>query len=224
MKKLLLVVLCVYSGSLFSQKDSLDVGDSYWEDQLYLGVTFNELMKQPSGALGNGFSYGLNTGYIKDISLVKSGKLAIGIGLGYAYDALRHGFKLSRQNNSMVIDVDAGSQSSGNLRMHSLEIPLEFRWRTSASNKYKFWRVYAGVKMNYNLKNSMSYSENATYSIHTNLSRFNKFQFGLTLAAGYASFNFKVDYGLTPILKDADIGTVSIRSRILRFGMIFYIL
>ena len=224
MKKILLFVLFVYSVSLFSQKDSLDLGAAYWEDQLYIGVTFNELMKQPSGVLGGGFSYGLNAGYMKDISLVKSGKLAIGLGLGYAYDALRHGFKLSDQNNTVVVDLEASSQSIGNLRMHALEIPLEFRWRTSAANKYKFWRVYAGVKMNYNLRNSMSYSENASYSIYTNLSRFNKVQYGLTLSAGYASFNFNVYYGLTPILKNSDIGTLSISSRILRLGMIFYIL
>ncbi len=224
MKKTFLLVLCVYSVALFSQKDSLDLGASYWEDQLYVGVTFNELMKQPSGVLGSGFSYGLNAGYMKDISLVKSGKIALGLGVGYSYDALRHGFELSRQNNRVVVNVNADVQSSGNLRMHSLEIPIEFRWRTSTANKYKFWRVYAGVKMNYNLKNSMSYSEDATYALYTNLSRFNKVQFGLTLSAGYASFNFNVYYGLTPILKDSDMGTVSIGSRILRLGMIFYIL
>ncbi len=224
MKKILVFLLCAHAGVLFCQKDSLEIGSSYWEDQLYFGITFNELINQPSGVIGSGFSYGINMGYIRDVSLVKSGKLALGIGVGYAYDALRHGFKLYTQNDQVVAEVDDTTQSRSDLRTHSLELPLEFRWRTSTANKYKFWRIYAGAKFSYNIRNSMKHTDNAVVTTYTNLARFNKVQCGLTLSAGYSSFNFNVYYGLTPILKDASIGTTAIGSKVLRMGMVFYLL
>ncbi len=73
---------------LFGQKDSLQLGDKYLEDQLYFGVTFNQLVSQPTGVIGSGFSYGINAGYIRDFSIVKSGKVAVGLGIGYAFDSL----------------------------------------------------------------------------------------------------------------------------------------
>ena len=224
MKKILVFLLCAQIGVVFCQKDSLEIGSSYWEDQLYFGVTFNELINQPSGVLGSGFSFGVNMGYIRDISLVKSGKLALGVGIGYAYDAFRHGFKLYTQNDRVVVEVDGTVQSRNDLRMHSLEFPLEFRWRTSTANKYKFWRIYTGAKFSYHLKNAMNYTDNTVVTTYNNVARFNKLQCGLTLSAGYSSFNFNVYYGLTPILKDASIGTTSIGSRVLRLGMVFYLL
>ena len=113
---------------LYAQKDSLRLGDKYLEDQLYVSVSYSQFFNQPNNVIGSGFSYGLNTGYIKDISLVRSGKLALGIGIGYAYDSFNHGYKISKQNNSVIIDVDPSVTITSNFKLHSLEFPFEFRW------------------------------------------------------------------------------------------------
>ena len=209
---------------LFSQKDSLQLGDKYLEDQLYFGVTFNQLISQPTDVIGSGFSYGINAGYIRDFSIVKSGKVALGLGMGYAFDLLRHGLKVSNQNATTVIEVDPGIQSRSNLKLHTLEFPIELRWRTSTANKYKFWRIYTGIKISYNLKNTIEYTSNSILASYTNIERFNKVQYGLTFSAGYSTFNFNLYYGLTPLFKDATIGTKSIDTRVLKLGMVFYIL
>ena len=86
MKKIFLLFLFTLSLNISAQKDSLQLGDKYLEDQLYLGISYIQLFSQPDNVIGSGFSYGFNSGYIKDISLVKSGRLALGIGIGYAYD------------------------------------------------------------------------------------------------------------------------------------------
>ena len=138
MKKIMIVLLLINAIHLFGQKDSLQLGDKYLEDQLYFGVTFNQLISQPAGVVGSGFSYGINAGYIRDFSIVKSGKVAVGLGIGYAFDSLRHGFKISNQNSTTIVEVDAGVQSRSALKLHTLEFPLEFRWRTSTANKYNF--------------------------------------------------------------------------------------
>ena len=224
MKRRIIFLLLINAINLFSQKDSLQLGDKYLEDQLYFGVTFNQLINQPTGVIGSGFSYGINAGYIRDFSIVKSGQVAVGLGIGYAFDSLRHGFKVSNQNSTTIIDVDANISTRSALMLHAIEFPLEFRWRTSTANKYKFWRIYSGIKISYNFKNTIEYTENSIVNTYTNIERFNKVQYGLTFSAGYSTFNFNLYYGLTPLFKDATVGTKSIDTKILRLGMVFYIL
>lgn len=224
MKKLLFLISVFSCVNLFAQKDSLKLGDRYLEDQIYLGITYNQLYSQPSSVVGSGFSYGFSAGYIRDISLVKSGKVALGIGVGYAYDSMNHGFKISTQNNAVLIEVDPNLNSTSGFKLHSIEFPLEFRWRTSNANKYKFWRIYSGFKFSYNLKNTMEFTSNSKTESFNNLERFNKFQYGLTLSAGYSTFNFHMYYGLTPFLKDASIGTNQINTKVIKLGLLFYIL
>ena len=223
---LIFFLFCVTA--VFSQKDSLHLGDKYLEDQLYFNVTYNQLYDQPQQVKGSGFSYGIAAGYIKDISLIKSGKLALGLGIGYAFDSFNHGLKLSKVNNEVIFEANSNI-SSNELKIHSFEVPFEIRWRTSTANRYKFWRVYTGVKLSYNLSNTFLYESTSATNITTtekfsDVNRFNKLQYGLTLSTGYAAFNFHVYYGLTPMLKGSSLGTSKINTKILKMGFIFYIL
>lgn len=224
MKKLITILFILNSIYVIGQKDSLQIGDKYLEDQIYFGVTFNQLINQPAQVIGSGFSYGINTGYIRDISLVKSGKIALGLGIGYSFDSLKHGFKVSQNNTEVVLEVDPTLQSTNGLKLHALEFPVEIRWRTSSANKYKFWRIYSGVKISYNLKNTIDFTNNSIVTSYTDFSRFNKLQYGLTFSAGYSTFNFNLYYGLTPLFKDTTLGAKSINTKVLKLGMVFYIL
>ncbi len=224
MKKIFLLFLFTLSLNISAQKDSLQLGDKYLEDQLYLGISYIQLFSQPDNVIGSGFSYGFNSGYIKDISLVKSGRLALGIGIGYAYDSFNHGYKISSQNNNVVVEVDPTIVETSTFRLHSLEFPLEIRWRTSNANRYKFWRVYSGLKISYNLKHTLEYVSNSMLTEYNNIERFNKLQYGLTIAAGYSTFNFSLYYGLTPLFKTSTVGTSPINTKVIKLGMIFYIL
>lgn len=224
MKKLLSVLLFFFCFSLFAQKDSLRLGDKYLEDQLYFSVTYNQLFAQSEEVIGSGFSYGFNAGYIRDISLVKSGRVALGIGIGYGLDSFNHGYKITTQNNIVIVDVDPNITETSGLKLHSLEFPIEIRWRTSNANKYKFWRVYSGFKISYNFKNTFNYTNNGALIEYSNIERFNKIQYGLTIAAGYSTFNFSLYYGLTPLLKSSTLGKNPIDTKVLRLGMTFYIL
>ena len=224
MKNLLFILFFFLCFGVFAQRDSLRLGDTYLEDQIYFSVTYNQLVNQPKTVIGSGFSYGLNAGYIKDISLNKSGRLALGLGLGYAFDSFNHGYKVTSQNSNVIIDVDANINVTSELKLHSLEFPIEIRWRTSNANKYKFWRVYTGFKISYNLKNTFHYTNNNVLNAFTDIERFNKVQYGLTLAAGYSTFNFSLYYGLTPLLKSSVLGTNPIDTKVIKLGLIFYIL
>lgn len=209
--------------SMFGQKDSLQLGDHYADDQLYLLVSYNQFINQPDNLSSSGFSYGLSTGFIKDVILNKQGTVSVGLGVGYSYDSYNHDLLVSELAGNYTFS-DANTVSSNKLYTHSIELPLELRWRNSNAQKYSFWRVYGGVKASYNLSNRFVYSNATGSQSISDLKNFNKWQYGLTLSIGYDAFTAHMYYGLTPILKDANLNGADITSKILKIGIVFYLL
>lgn len=207
----------------FAQKDSLQLGDRYSEDQLYVLISYNQLFDQPIQVKGSGFSYGLSSGYIKDITLNREGRLAIGVGIGYNYDSFNHGLKVSSTNNIVAFEID-NTLTSNQLSIHNIEFPFEIRWRDSNANKYSFWRIYGGIKVSYNMKNTFEFNDGTQSVSFENVSRFQQWQYGFTLSVGYNAFTAHIYYGLNPILRGSSIGTNEISTRITRIGLIFYLL
>jgi len=218
-KHFILFYFFISSITLFSQNDSLKVNQSYWEDQLYINVTYNLLYNQPENVEASKVSYGVSFGYIKDIPLNKSNTFALGIGVGYNYDLYSH--SLVYQEGVFVINDET---SSNRMRLHNLEFPLQIRWRTSDAVTYSFWRVYLGMKLNYNMSNKFSYQEGGVNYESKNIDIYNSFQSGLELSAGYRGFNFYIYYGLLPIYNEAILNDENINSRVLKLGLIFYLL
>lgn len=214
-------MLFLASSLSFAQKDSLQLGDRYTEDQLYFLISYNQLYDQPSEVGGSGFSYGLSAGYIKDMPLNKQGSFAVGLGVGYNYDSFNHGLKVTEVNNEVTFEVDNNLQTN-RLLLHNVEFPLEIRWRNSDATKYSFWRVYAGIKASYNLNNIFRFNDGTQSRSFSNVSRFNDWQYGLTLSVGYNALTAHLYYGLTPILQDSSIGTSDISTKLIRIGLIFY--
>lgn len=224
MKKIILCLLFFIGAfNLSAQKDSLQIGDRYSEDQLYFLISYNQLYNQPNQISGSGFSYGLSAGFIKDMPINKQGTVALGIGVGYNYDSFNHGLKVSEANNVVTFEVD-NTLTSNKLNIHNLEFPLEIRWRNSDAQTYAFWRIYAGMKASYNLSNTFQFNDGTQTVSFDNVSRFNKWQYGLTLSVGYNALTAHVYYGLSPILADSSIGTTDISTKIIRIGLIFYLL
>ncbi|WP_233861077.1 porin family protein [Tenacibaculum piscium] len=226
MKNSFILYLFFLSISMFSQKDSLQIGDSYWEDQLYLNISFTALTNQPQKLdkklHKSGFSFGFSAGYIRDIPVVKSGKIAIGIGLGYGFDSFNHSLKVI-EGDPTGFKIDKNI-TTNKLKTHNIEIPIQFRLRTSTQNSYAFWRLYTGIKFSYNLKNTFSYMESDSEISLSNLAEYHTFQTGLTLSAGYKTFNFHAYYGITPILKNTYLHAHKIKTNIVRIGLSFYLL
>ena len=223
MKKLIFLFFITCSLTSVAQKDSLQLGDRYAEDQLYVMVSYNQLFNQPAMVKGSGFSYGLSTGFMKDLILNKQGSISMALGVGYNFDLLNHGLTISEENNDITFQVD-NSGATNKLLLHNLEFPFELRWRGSDAQTYKFWRVYMGVKASYNLSNNFKFTNETDSFSYRNVSSYNTWQYGLTLSVGYDVFAAHVYYGLNPILKDTSLGTADISSKIMRIGLIFYLL
>jgi len=200
----------------------------YLEDQFYMGVAYNLLLNKPSGVEQRNLSYGLQLGYIKDIPLNESRNVGLGIGLGYAVNNYYVNMLATEDVNSNIIyslNTDIEFKRS-KIETHLIELPVEFRWRTSTSEEYKFWRVYAGAKLGYIFgarskyvsgKNKVSFSNIDIKDMH----------YGLTLNFGYNTWNIHVYYQLNKLFSDGVIiaGSLDeIDARPLRIGVIFYIL
>lgn len=222
-RRLLFLFFLSFSALGWSQRDSLNIEDSYADDQLYFSISYVQLINQPPTITRSGFSYGLSTGFIKDVILNKSGTFSFGIGVGYGYQNVNHQLRVEEVNGSVIFG-NANGLTDNTFSAHYLEFPLELRWRTSSSTKYDFWRIYTGIKFLYNFRNHFEFIENANRFSFENINAFSNFQYGLTLSVGYDAINAHLFYGLTPIFSEGVINGNSIDTKLLQFGIIFYIL
>ncbi len=221
-RKYLLSILIFISFHTFSQVDSTYVDNNYLEDQLYIGLTYNILNNKPTGFNQNGLSGGFSLGFIKDIPIHIKRDRAIGIGLGYAYNAYVQNLKIN--DNSFFEIIDDESFDSNRFSIHTVEVPIELRWRTSTPSEYSFWRIYTGIKLGYIFASNARFSDSSGIIKTKAIDALNNFQYGLTFSAGYGTLNLNLYYGLNSVFKDAEVNNESIDLKQLNIGLIFYIM
>ncbi len=215
------------------QQDAIPVTSDpkYREDQFYVGLTYNLLLQRPQDMIQVGLSYGFHAGFIRDFPINAQRNVAIGVGLGYSGNNYYSNLRALKDGDGNVsydfVDSETSRDTSSRSRFgtHLAEIPIEFRWRTSTDTKYKFWRVYAGVRVGYVFSNVSVYREDGFKTKFSNPDM-NGLLYGLTLSVGYNTWNFYAYYGLTPLLKDGTttVDGEEIRYRDLKLGLMFYIL
>lgn len=201
--------------------------DKYREDQFYFGVSYNLLRRMPSDMTQNGFSSGFHFGFIRDMPVNPERTLAFGLGLGYSANSINQNLFISKdsQGNLSYQIVESGSFSKNKMIMHFVEVPFEFRWRTSTAASYKFFRFYPGFKIGYLFASSVKYKGDEGEFKLTKIDDFDKLQYGFTLSAGYDKFNAHVYYALNSIFKEqAKLNTQSLQTSIIKIGLMLYIL
>lgn len=219
----LLGFLLIYFMSNAQVASDSVVDARYFEDQFYLGLSYNFILNNPEGTNQRNLSYGLQGGIIKDIPLNGSRTRAIGIGVGLAYNSYYSNLVANNIDGEIVYSIQDTINRS-KLETHLLEFPLEFRWRNSNAVDYKFWRVYAGVKAAYVIGARSKFVSDTMKDGFYNTDVL-KFQYGLTLSFGYNTFNLHAYYALSELFDgDAIVNGQALRYKPLRIGLIFYIL
>ncbi|KJD31790.1 outer membrane insertion c-terminal signal protein [Tamlana nanhaiensis] len=229
MKHLVLLFICFTFCCGFAQNDEANtvIDSLYKEDQFYAAITYNVLHKVPDNLKQSGFSLGFHIGFIKDMPINSRRNWAIGVGLGYSTNSFNQNLLINtNENKDFVYDiVNENTYSKNKFSNHVIELPIELRWRTSTASDYNFWRIYAGFKLGYMFLNNTKYDGDLGRIKHANINEFNKLQYGLTLSAGYNTWNFYAYYGLNPILKDAALSNgTTLDMTDIKLGLIFYIL
>lgn len=221
MKKYLYLVIIVISGSIFAQTDNDSINKKYLEDQIYLSLTYNILNNKPQNLSQNGFSGSFAIGFIKDLPINSNRNIGFGLGVGYSYGVFIQNMKILENSNVVEIATD---YDVNRFRIHSIELPIEFRWRTSTPTKYKFWRVYGGVKLAYNFAMSSKFKDVLETVETTNIQQLNKFQSGLFISAGYSTWNLYVYYGFTPLFDELQLNNENLNLKEINIGLKFYIM
>jgi hypothetical protein len=225
MKKL--VFLLIFMTTLGFSQTTKEKDGYYLEDQIYFGFTYNVLRNLPNSIKQSGFSNGLSIGFIKDLPVNKQRNFGFGAGLGYGMDTYFHNIKIYEDDNGQVLFEnfqDLESPKNNKLILHSIEVPLEIRLRTSTIDDYRFWRLYFGLKFKYIFYSRASFKLDGLQKVK-NLNAIEKLQYGLTISAGNGTWNFFTYYGLNPIFKNANLNnSESIDFKDLKVGIQFYIL
>lgn len=224
---LILLVGAIFCAYAQEQEQTGLPDTSYLEDQFYIGITYNFLSNKPEGVSERNLSYGIQLGFIKDMPINPQRNIAFGMGIGYAVNSYYTNLLATESGDGFVYSIlDSNTDFNRNkVETHLVEMPLEFRWRTSTPADYKFWRVYTGVKLGYVLGGRSKFVSDAQNSSFFN-SDLRKFHYGLTLNFGYNTFNVHAYYALNKLFEDNVTITdgTAIDVRPLRIGIIFYIL
>lgn len=200
----------------------------YREDQFYIGLTFHLLGDLPESVSQSGFSGGLHLGVIRDFPLNKKRTIGLGAGLGWSINAYGQDLFIGEDSNGNTIfrklitgniDYDANRFTT-----QLIEAPIEFRWRTSTPESYKFWRVYTGLRLGYIYHFKSSFKQGENQVIQTDVPELDRFRIGTTLSFGYNTFNLHVYYSLNPFFKDAKLDNSDLGITTFKVGLMFYIL
>ena len=233
MRLLLGCFLFLFVFPVFSQENAntenvpkAKIDSLYREDQFYFGLTINTLQNKPVGLKQDKLSLGFSTGFLRDFPLNKKRNVAIAPGLGFTFNNYNQNLAITGSNNTpvyTVIDLDTEYRKN-KFSQFLVDVPLEFRWRTSTYENHKFWRIYGGVKLSYLIFDRSVYEDALGKIVVTNNKDFDKFQYGTYISAGYNTINVYAYYGLNSLFKSAKTNTESIDMNTLNIGIIFYIL
>ena len=195
----------------------------YREDQFFIGSTYFIQTEKIDEFKQNGFSGNFQVGFIRDLPLNKNSTKALGIGIGYERNYFTSNIQPAEQNERIDyrIIVSRFLESKNKITFSSISLPIEYRWRKSSIDKYKFWRIYSGFK----IKKNFSLKSNPSYGSDTVIKDFNDWTSSIYLNAGYNTWNISLEYDLNPIIEDKKtINGDNLNISFLRLGLIFYFL
>lgn len=178
----------------------------------------------------SGFSGGFHAGFIRDFPINQKRNLAIGVGVGWSVNTYGQTLFIGEETGSeatifKALETLEVEYDKNRFSTQSIEVPLQFRWRTSTATSHKFWRIYSGVQLGYVYRFKSSFEQPGNSVSQTDVPEFDRFRMGATFAFGYNTFNFHFYYGLNPFFnEDGQIEGQDIGMNTLRIGLMFFIL
>ncbi|MGV9003284.1 porin family protein [Flavobacterium sp.] len=235
MKKIIFILTFVITATGLAQNKELtqveidfDAVDSlYREDQFYISVSYCLMQNKPDNFQQTKFSPGISLGFLRDMPINKNRTLAFAAGIGYTLNTYNQNVAIfpNGQNYDYQIVPDNITFSKDRFTFHTIDVPIEFRWRNSTPESTKFWRVYTGVKFSYLFYDEYKLNTSAGNFKISNNKDLNPFQYGVYVAAGWNTVNIYAYYGLNSFFKsDTKIDGQPLEVNGINFGLMFYIL
>lgn len=199
----------------------------YREDQFYMTISYNLLSRTPNGVSVSKFSPGFKVGFLRDLPLNQRRNVAIAPGVGLSYTNYNNNLFIFKVDGNPVYSTNSIARSYKRNKMEQvfIDVPIEFRWRTSTADSHRFWRIYSGLQFSYLVHSKSLYTDEVSSITVSNNPDLNNFAAGVYLTAGYNTWNFYGYYGLTSIFSSgAEVNDERVGMNALHFGLMFYIL
>ena len=213
-RKLYLVFLLFFSNAIFSQVSNPDF---YREDQFYFSIYYNSIKNGVDQLKENKFSSSINLGFIRDFPLNKSGKFSLGLGLGLGINSLNNNLRFD--NNILSFNENTQDIQKNKYNYTEVQFPFEIRLRNSTIDKYRFWRLYAGLKYSRIIDSKFKFENSSQNYIQKN-TPINQDQLGVTLNVGFNTWNLGIYKSVKPFFSNPDFPDF----KLFKLGLIFYIL
>ena len=201
----------------------------YREDQIYFGITYNIVTGSPAGIESSQFSGGFHGGVIRDMPLNEQRTIAIGVGLGWSIDTYGQNLFIGKdvetdEINFQILDRGRISFDTNRFTTHSIDLPIQFRWRTSTPDSHRFWRIYTGLRPAYAYYFKTKFEQGGNTYKESDVPEFERLRLGATFTFGYNTFNFNFYYSLNSFFKDATVNEEQLDLRTFQVGLMFYLL
>jgi hypothetical protein len=214
------IVLDSLSASIATVED----GDYYREDQIYLNLSSIQAFDVEDNLRQIGLSYSYAFGYIRDIPLNKRGSWALGFGVGYNRNRVKLTYDKASPFNELNSDISSDYLFETKVVLNTLQFPVELRFRNSTATKYRFWRVYAGVTFNLLLRDKVEVSRNLITENYSNTGLFRDLEWGPHMTLGYGIWNFYIYYSVNNLFtNEAQSSYSGFETKYLKLGLEFYI-
>ena len=192
----------------------------YREDQIYSSVGYPLLIDVPEALAQNKLSHTFSLGFVRDMPINEARNLAFGLGLGLNYNVVYTNLQFT---DHMEAYTFVSSDMTNQWNYMEVEIPFEFRWRSSAPSNYQFWRVYGGLVGYYNLF-AKQRTRKALIDSITSLS-VQKFRLALRLNIGNNTWNLTYTHPIDSFFdynKSSHNKSFS-QLKTAKLGLVFYI-
>ena len=215
MKRILALLLCFFATMVVAQEAN------FREDQLYFSIAYPYFSTPPQGLIQNKLSYSLSAGFVRDIPINKTRRLAIGLGLGWDKTTVFTNTRFQAVDGSINASVLQEDVTRNSLQVQSVAIPLVLRWRNATEQKHAFWRIHSGISLHFpfNLKTTFEGQdgvETREFLPHEqSLLRWN-------LHFGFNTWNISIVHDLQPWTSVTHLGKNQ-DIKFTKIGLIFYL-
>ena len=218
----LLSITLIFPYLLQSQKADQQTDSTFYrDDQIYFGASLLLLKTNQDNLKMRGLSRHFQFGLMRDIPLIKSGKLSSGLGLGVSFEKFTTNL-IPLENGTYSFDFENNMNNTFSVSVKSFEVPFAIRWRNSSNLDYAFWRLYGGIKINWNYQ--IRAKENLN-SITIN-EEINNIVTNAFVSFGYNTWNFYLSYPLNQVfnsnIANSDYPSITIAP--IKVGLIFFVL
>lgn len=195
---------------------------SFREDQIYFSASYPYFSEAPNDLIQNKLSHSFSLGFIRDMPVNNKRTVALGLGIGWDYTKIYNNFRFDLEDSQIVARPFEEVYEQNHLTMHSIAIPLEFRWRNATETRHAFWRVHTGIALHIPLQLNSHYITSGGTNYKSALPLNDTF-LRWNVHFGFNTWNISIAHDVQPwAVSAAPNGTFDIRFT--KIGLIFYIL